>query len=190
MSKTALLLIDFQNDYFEGGKWYLEGAEAAAKQAAKLLAAYREQSLPVIHVRHEFPSKDAPFFLAGSEGARHHSSLAPMDGEPVVLKNYVNAFRNTKLKETLDQNSVTSVMITGAMSHMCVDAVTRAANDFGYQCVVVHDACATSDLEFNGTSVPASQVHASVMAALGFAYAKVASTDELMADLNLTHASE
>ncbi|MBN4073845.1 cysteine hydrolase [bacterium AH-315-E07] len=183
MSRTALLLIDFQNDYFPGGKWPLAGAEASVKQGARLLAAFREKSLPVIHVRHEFPGNDAPFFLPDSEGAQHHFSVTPIVGEYVVLKHQVNGFHETNLKEILESENIETVMIIGAMSHMCIDAVARAANDLGYHCSVAHDACATLDLEFNGITVPASQVHASFMAALRFAYAKVASTDALLEDL-------
>jgi hypothetical protein len=46
---------------------------------------------------------------------------------------------------------------------------------------VIHDACATRDLEFNGVSVPAAQVHAAFMAALAFAYASVVSANEFLA---------
>jgi nicotinamidase-related amidase len=64
------------------------------------------------------------------------------------------------------------------MSHMCVDAITRAAVDFGYKATVIHDAVATLDMEFDGVKVPAAHVHAAFMAALGFAYATMLSTDE------------
>ena len=60
---------------------------------------------------------------------------------------------------------------------MCIDATTRAASDFGYKATVVHDACATRDLEFGGQVVSAAQVHAAMMSALAFAYAKVETTD-------------
>jgi nicotinamidase-related amidase len=180
MKKTALLLVDIQNDYFPGGKWELEGTEAAAKKAATLLKSFREKGLPVVHIRHEFPTDDAPFFAPNSDGSKIHSSVQNIDGEPVVLKHHINSFRETNLKEILDEINVDSVLICGAMSHMCIDAVTRAANDFGYNCAIAHDACATLGLEFNGVSVPANHVHAAFMAALGFAYANVASTDEFL----------
>ncbi|MNG42159.1 hypothetical protein D3C84_1318380 [compost metagenome] len=64
---------------------------------------------------------------------------------------------------------------------MCVDGMTRAAIDFGYKTTVLHDACATLDLAFNGVTVPAAQVHAAFMAALAFGYAPVISTDEYLA---------
>jgi nicotinamidase-related amidase len=61
---------------------------------------------------------------------------------------------------------------------MCIDATTRAAADFGFQCAVAHDACATRDVEFNGKKVAAPDVHAAYMSALDFAYAKVMPTAE------------
>jgi len=184
MSKTVLIIVDLQNDYFQGGKWELEGTEAAAAKAARLLKGFRVKGLPVVHVRHEFPTDDAPFFLPNSDGAKIHSSVQPLENEPVVLKYQINSFRDTNLKEILDKLYVDSVLICGAMSHMCIDAVTRAAYDFGYNCAIAHDACATLGLEFNGIAVPASHVHAAFMAALGFAYANVASTDELLAEID------
>ncbi len=184
MSKTALIIVDLQNDYFQGGKWELEETEAAATKAAKLLINFRARGLPVVHVRHEFPSSDSPFFLPNSNGAKIHSSVQALECEPVVLKHQINSFRDTNLKEILDELDVDSLLICGAMSHMCIDAVTRAAYDFGYNCAIAHDACATIGLQFKGISVPASHVHAAFMAALGFAYANVASTDELLTEIN------
>ena len=182
MPKRALVLIDVQNDYFAGGKWPLSGMELAADNAAKLLSAARAAGDVVVHVRHEFPSAEAPFFTPNSDGAKIHPKVHSLDGEPVVLKHHVNSFLETDLKAILDKHGVEEVVICGAMSHMCVDAGTRAASDFGYRCVVVHDACATRDQEFGGKVVPAADVHAAFMAALGFGYAKLVSTTEYIAN--------
>ncbi|CAF4769635.1 unnamed protein product, partial [Rotaria sp. Silwood2] len=62
------------------------------------------------------------------------------------------------------------------------DAITRSAHDFGYKCIVIHDACASRELEFNGIRVPAEHVHAAFMAAIGFAYAKTISTELFLKD--------
>jgi len=182
MSKQALIIIDIQNDYFPGGKWALEGADQAADNAARLLAAARQRGDLVVHVRHEFDSADAPFFAPESPGAAIHPKVQPLQDEPVVLKHKVNAFLGTNLKQTLDEHGVEALTIAGSMSHMCIDAATRAAADLGYEVTVAHDACATLPLEFNGKQVPAAQVHDSAMAALAFAYAKVVKTDDLMKD--------
>jgi len=185
MSKTALLLIDIQNDYFQGGKFPLNEMDAALKQSAKLLDAFRKNNLSVIYVRHETLTTDAPFFHKGSDGACIHSTLTPKDSEPVITKHNINSFKDTNLKEILDAQGVETVVIVGAMSHMCIDAVTRAASDFGYNCAIAHDACTTLDLEFNDIKIPAQMAHAAFMSALGFAYANVATTDELLNQLNL-----
>jgi nicotinamidase-related amidase len=178
MPKRALVLIDVQNDYFPGGKWPLVGIESAAENAAKVLMAARANGDLVVHVRHEFPSPDAPFFTPGSDGAKINAKVSSKEGEPVVLKHYVNSFRETDLKQILDLHGIEEIVIVGAMSHMCVDAGVRAAGDLGYKCVVVHDACATRDQEFAGKVVPAADVHAAFMAALQFGYAKLVSTEE------------
>jgi nicotinamidase-related amidase len=180
MPKRALILIDLQNDYFPGGKWTLRGIESAADNAARVLDAARAAGDLVVHVRHEFPTPDAPFFAPGSDGARIHPKVRNLEGEPVLLKHHVNSFRETDLKTILDRHGVEEVVICGAMSHMCVDAGTRAAGDLGYKCVVVHDACATRDQEFEGAVVPAEQVHAAFMAALRSGYAKLVTTEEYL----------
>ncbi|MDE3735300.1 nicotinamidase-related amidase [Metapseudomonas resinovorans] len=181
MSKQAVIVVDIQKDYFPGGLWTLHGADAAADKAARIIAGAREAGDLVVHIRHEFTSPDAPFFRPGSEGAHIHPKVLNAPGEPVVLKHFVNSFRETGLKDILDSNGVEKVTVVGSMSHMCVDGITRAAADYGYQVTVVHDACASRDLEFNGKVVPAEQVHGAFMAALAFAYATVISTDEYLA---------
>ena len=65
------------------------------------------------------------------------------------------------------------------MSHMCIDATTRAAFDYGFRCTVIHDACATRDLAFAGLTIPAAHVHGAFMAALGMRYARVIVKDFL-----------
>ena len=89
-----------------------------------------------------------------------------------------NSFRESKLLDGLRIAGAKQLTICGAMSHMCIDATTRAAADLGFDCVVAHDACATRDVEFEGKKVAAADVHAAYMSALGFAYAKVMGTSE------------
>ncbi|MDR9752910.1 cysteine hydrolase family protein [Pseudomonas sp. SZMC_28357] len=180
MAKQALIVVDIQNDYFPQGKWPLAGADAAADNAARLIAAFREAGDDVVHIRHEFTSEEAPFFTPGSDGAKLHPKVLNRADEPVVLKHFVNSFRETNLKSILDDKGIEELVVVGSMSHMCVDGITRAANDFGYSVKVIHDACASRDLEFDGVKVPAAHVHAAFMAALAFAYASVISTDEFL----------
>lgn len=177
MTKRALLVIDLQNDYFPGGKWTLSSIDAAADNAARIIRAARAAGDLLVHVRHESHAEGAPFFVPGTQGAEIHEKVLPAPGEDVVVKRHINSFRETNLQTILDRNGIEEVVIVGAMSHMCVDAATRAARDLGYRVTVIHDACASRDLAFDGTVVPAAQVHAAFMSALGFAYADMVATE-------------
>ncbi|QDF30050.1 cysteine hydrolase family protein [Halarcobacter anaerophilus] len=183
MGKKALLLVDFQNDYFssfEGSKFPLNNCEKASSNASKILEEFRNRSLDIIHIRHENSNAYAPFFKAASTGADIHKSVEPLKNELVITKSFPNSFLQTKLKEYLDEKGINSLIIVGAMTHMCVDATVRAAKDFGYNCTVVNDACATKDLEFEGEKVSSSDVQRSFMAAFEFAYAKVENTENFL----------
>ncbi|MDN5442280.1 isochorismatase family protein [Acinetobacter johnsonii] len=177
MSKSALLVIDLQNEYLPTGKLPLVNIEQAAANAVKVIAKARQESSLVIHVQH-IANAESPIFEPNSNGIEFQDAVKPHVDETVVIKNHINAFLNTNLKEILDSNQVTELVVIGAMSHMCVDAAVRAASDFGYKVKVIHDACTTLDLEFNCIKVPASHVHATLMAAFEFAYAQVISTED------------
>ena len=96
---AALLIIDIQNDYFPGGASALVGPEEAAKQAAKLIAAFRKKGQPVIHMQHLSVRPGATFFVPGTKGADIHESVKPLAGETVLQKNFPNCFRETRLLE-------------------------------------------------------------------------------------------
>ncbi len=173
--KSGLILVDIQNDYFPEGKMELEGMEAASTDAGKLLDLFRTKAWPTFHVQHISNYKGATFFLPDTKGMELHQNITPLPEETIIQKHFPNSFRDTALLDALKTKKVDQVVICGAMSHMCIDATTRAAADLGFACVLIHDACATRDLEFKGQMVKAADVHASFMAALGSAYAQVES---------------
>lgn len=179
----ALLIIDIQNDYFPGGRMELEGSEPASLRAGELLAAFRRRGLPVIHVQHVSTRPGATFFLPDTEGVAIHGNVAPRGEERVIQKHFPNAFRDTALGDHLQQAGIRELVIAGMMTHMCVDATTRAAADLGFTCSLAHDACATRALSFGATRVPADQVHASFLAALSGTYAAVKPASDLAAGL-------
>lgn len=177
MKKEALIIVDIQNDYFPGGAFELVEAEAAGRKAAEVLSVFRDKNLPVIHIRHESIKPKASFFIPNTAGAEIHSMVVPVEGEEVIVKNYPNSFQETGLLNLLKSRGVERVVIVGMMTFMCIDATARAARDFGFDVVVLQDACAERDLDFKGTLVPADMVHAAFMAALSFSYAEIDDTD-------------
>ncbi len=177
--KTALLLIDIQNDYFPGGKMELVEPLAAAKKAYMLLQCFREHNGHHVHIQHVSLKPDATFFIPGERGTDIHDSVAHFEGEPLVQKHYPNSFRETNLLELLKGWGTERVVIAGMMTHMCVDATARAAADFGFKVLVVEDACATRDLKYGETLVPADHVHKAFLAALK-SYGQVMTAEQIV----------
>jgi nicotinamidase-related amidase len=74
------------------------------------------------------------------------------------------------------------VIISGMMTHMCVDATARAAADFGFQVWIAEDACATRDLKYGETTISAEHVHKAFLAALK-SYGQVMPSEQIIAQL-------
>lgn len=176
---TALILIDIQNDYFPGGKGELEDPIEAATEARKLLDFFRQQKWPTVHIQHVATRPGATTFLPDTEGVKIHASVAPLTGETIIVKHFPNSFRETNLLEYLNGLGVDRLVLCGMMTHMCVEAGTRAAVDFGFPVLLAADACATRALTYDEMKVPAEQVHAAALAALK-SYAQVLKTGEIL----------
>jgi len=180
---ATLLVIDVQNFYFAGGQLPLTGPVEASLKVKALLEAFRARGWPVVHVLHLGKGQAAPSPDAGPEPYQAHPNVRPRPGEPVIGKREANAFRDTELLATLRRLGTTRLVVVGMQTQMCVEAATRAAADLGFQVTVVDDACATRPLAHGGVEVPAAQVHAAALAAMGSAYARVVSTADLLGAL-------
>jgi len=167
-SKTALLIIDVQDFYFPGGASELVNPQAAANNAAILLAYFRSKGMPVIHIKH-----------ASETQSDIQSTVMPIDGEKIFTKSEVSAFNGTGLNDYLKSIGVKNLVICGMQTHMCVEGAVRAGYDLGYKITLVHDACATKDLKWGTEVVPARMVHLSTLATLK-SYATVVSTEEFL----------
>ena len=172
----ALLLIDIQKEYFENGALELVNPIAASENAKKLLEHFRKENGTIVHVQH-ISVEGVPFFVPGTKGVEIHENVKPLAREKVIIKQFPNSFRGTDLLEYLQSNEITHLVIAGMMTHMCIDAGTRVAVDFGFECTVIADACATMNLQINGHEVKATDVHNAFLAALEFFYAKITTTE-------------
>ena len=179
-TKTALLIIDVQNDYFENGANPLVDAAPASLNAKKILEKFRAENSIVVHIQHIALRAGSTFFLPGTFGSEIHDNVKPMDSEKVIVKHFPNGFRETELLDYLKNKGVTDLVICGMMTHMCVDATTRAAKDFGFNCTVIGDACASKDLELNGRVIIAAEVHNGFLAALNYFYSSVKTTSQYL----------
>jgi len=178
--KEGLIIIDIQNDYFDRGTMTLVNSDNACKNAKLLLDRFRSENLPVIFIQHIAARPSATFFLPNTKGAEIHETVHPMENEKVIIKHLPNSFKETDLLDFLKEKQITDLVICGMMTHMCVDATTRAAKDFGFNITVIGDACATKDLEINGQLVIASEVQNSFLAALNYFYSTVKTTKQYL----------
>jgi nicotinamidase-related amidase len=177
---TALIIIDIQNDYFDNGTNTLSGTLLAANNARLILDGFRSKGLPIIHIQHLATRSTASFFLPDTVGADIFADVRPLDNEKLIVKHYPNSFRETDLLEYLQSMDVNQLVICGMMTHMCVDATTRAAKDFGFECTVIGDACATKDLEIDGRQIKSTDVQSSFLAALSYFYSTIMTTKEYL----------
>lgn len=178
--KQALLIIDVQNDYFKGGKSELNKPEIALENIKIILEKFRRMKLPVIHVQHINIRPNATFFLPNTEGVKIHKDLTPLNSEYLVEKHYPNSFLKTTLESIVIKEQITELIICGMMTHMCIDTTARACMDYEIKATVLEDGCATKDLIFQNTKIPAMTVQNAFMAALQGLFANVTLTADFL----------
>jgi nicotinamidase-related amidase len=178
---TLLLVVDVQNDYFVGGAHPLVGPDAAAAVVGRALNTFRAAGQPVLFVRHQWNDADAPYLRAGSFGGEIHNSVRPTAGEPVVDKEFPNAFLGTDLTDRIAASGLERLVVVGMMTNMCIDATVREAVDRELDTVLVEDGCAASDLTWGDRTVDGATVHTAFVAALADAGATVVTGDDLKA---------
>ncbi|WKD35924.1 isochorismatase family protein [Streptomyces xanthophaeus] len=167
---ATLVLIDCQNTYTRG-VMELTGWEAALDAAAALLARAREAGAKVIHVIND-GGEGSPYDIRAEIG-RIHPRVAPVEGEPVVVKTVPNGFVDTDLGEHVDAAGHKDVILAGFMTHMCVTFTAEGAFLRGNRPTVVADACATRPLRTAVAEVSAEQLHHSALATIADLYGVV-----------------
>lgn len=165
ISTSALIIIDAQNTYREG-IMQLDGVEPALIECQKLLARFRSAGRPVIHIQHD-AGPGSPYDISDRSG-QIAEPVAPIEGEAVVVKNYPNSFTQTNLDEILKEAGITNLILTGFMSHMCVNATARGAFSLEYTPTVVASCTATRALPspVTGQALSSQVVHEAALAAL------------------------
>lgn len=170
LAGATLLLIDYQNTYTRG-VMELDGWEAALDSAAGLLARARAAGAKVVHVVND-GGEGTPYDIRAEIG-RIHPRVAPVEGEPVVVKTAPDAFVGTDLAAHLDAAGNKELVIAGFMTHMCVAFTAAGAFLRGDRPTVVADACATRPLATAVGEVSAEQLHQGALATIGDLYGVV-----------------
>lgn len=175
LAGSTLVLIDYQNTYTTG-VMELDGWQDALDAGARLLARARREGVKVVHVVND-GGEGTPYDIRAEIGSIH-PSVAPLDGEPVVVKKAPDAFVGTDLDQHVDAAGHTDLVLAGFMTHMCVAFTAQGAFLRGNRPTVVADACATRALPVAGTELDARQVHHGALATIADLYGVVVPSQE------------
>jgi nicotinamidase-related amidase len=209
---TALVIIDMQRDFLEpGGFGEGLGNDVSLLQRVvgplqAVLAAARANEMLVIHTRegHRSDMTDCPpsklargrlEFGIGSPGPKGRvlirgefghgivDELAPATGEIVLDKPGKGAFYATDLELMLRNRGITSLIVTGVTTEVCVHTTVREGNDRGFECLVLSDCVGSYFPEFH-------EVGLRMIAAQGGIFGWVAGSDALLEALSVDAESE
>ncbi|MDX5421232.1 MAG: cysteine hydrolase [Hymenobacteraceae bacterium] len=181
--KTALLLIDvqqaFQNEAYWGGN---RNNPQAEQNIADLLACWRGNNRPVVHVKHNSRNPDSPLH-ATNPGNRIMDCARPLDGEPLFEKQVNSAFIGTQLKTYLDEQEIKGLVIVGFITDHCVSTSARMAGNYGYAVYVAADATATFDrIGPEGESYTSTDIHRISLASLHQEFATIMKTADIISN--------
>lgn len=178
LNKPALILIDmqkaFQNIEYWGGQRNNLTAEINANQ---LLKVWRENGLPVYHIKH-CSSNPTSLLHETNIGNEFIDLVSPIEGEPIIKKNVNSAFIGTDLKDQIDSAKITTLVIVGLTTDHCVSTTTRMAGNLGYDTYLVSDATATFNKKgIDGQKYSAELIHQTALASLNEEFATVVTTE-------------
>jgi len=180
----ALLLIDMQTGLDD---WAYYGGNRnnpdAEKNAAAILAKFREFNYPIFHVRHSSTNPKSPLH-ASKPGFAIKKEVAPMASEPLFTKNVNSAFIGTDLEDLLRKQGIEQLVVVGLTTNHCVSTSVRMAANLGFEVILISDATATFDrVGLNAEVFPATLVHETSLASLHEEFALVLDTETLTKQL-------
>ena len=203
MGKSALIVVDMQNDFVhpDGGFGHIarEMPEAGIDMpflmgtipyVKQLIDAFRKAGRPVVYIAHVLkadysdaqfpywrigltPGGNRTFVVEGTWGAQIVDDLAPQQGEHLVVKKGFAGFSNTPLDTILRNMGVTTCVVSGVTTCVCVSTTVRGGVEHNYRMILVRDAVAEVDRD----------THDAELKTMDRLFADVKTTNEVMAML-------
>lgn len=181
MRQATLILIDIQEGFKQIDFFGTERNNLDAEiKASELLAFWRKNHFPVIHIQHSSQNPDSPLFK-GSRGYEIQSCVKPRDNEIVIEKSVNSAFIGTNLQQILEKLDVLELVIAGITTDHCVSTTTRMASNLGYSVTLASDATATFNrIGISGEHYSAEEMHRTALASLKDEFAIVKTSHEII----------
>jgi nicotinamidase-related amidase len=182
IERSALLVIDIQDSFKATPRWERRSSPRFEENVDRLIRAFRAAGLPVIFFLHTDPD---PYFETTSPAFKLMGFLAPVPGEPVLVKNTRNAFTSTPLQELLLEKGVERLVITGIQTEQCCETTTRLAADLGYDVDFVTEATMTFPIANpeTGEELSTDEILRRTEFVLRRRFARIATVDGLVAEL-------
>lgn len=178
----ALVLIDVQKA-FDDPCWGKRNNPSAEEKIKTLLACWREQSLPVIHIKHNSNNKNSPLY-PGQTGNDFKFIAAPLTGEPIFEKTVNSAFIGTELESHLHKNKIKELVVLGFTTDHCVSTTIRMAANLNFDVTLVADATVTFNRsDQNDNYYSAEDIHNVHLASLNGEFCDIKLMDTLLEEM-------
>ncbi len=178
--KTALIVIDVQNEYFEG-KWPIPDGNVALDNIEAAIEASQQAGAKIIYVQHEVLNPERGLFIRGTNGFELHPRLTPRPEDQRIVKHYPGSFSKTDLEEILRKEGIETLAISGYMTHMCCDTTAREGFQRDFRVLFLNDATATRDGEHPSLGkIAHGELHRSTLITQASMFAEVLPTQELV----------
>ena len=172
--RPALILIDIQKGFDNINYWGGQRNHPNAEEnASVLLQFWRENNLPVFHIKHCSSNPASPL-NEKNEGNEFKDLVKPLNNEPVIKKNVNSAFIGTTLQEQLNKAKITKLILAGLTTDHCVSTTARMAANFGFDTFIVSDATATFNKKgLKNQNYSAELIHETALASLNKEFATI-----------------
>ena len=180
--RRALVVIDVQNEYFEGGSLPIEHPPVSRTlpNIAMAMSAAAQAGVPVVVVQHHAPA-GFPIFQPGTHAAELHEAIAGQPRDHLVTKAFPSAFAGTDLAQWLDKHRVDTLTLVGYMTHHCIASTIYEGMHRGISMEYLHDASGALPYANAAGRATAEEIHRVSGVVFHSTFAAVASTTEWIA---------
>jgi nicotinamidase-related amidase len=176
---TALIVVDVQQGFDDVAFWGERNNPDCEANVARLIAEWRDQTWPIVFVRHDSLNPASP--LAPGKPGNAFKDVVSGDPDLLVTKSVHSAFLGEPdLHGWLNEHGVTGIAICGIQTNMCCETTARDGSDLGYEMIFVLDATHTFDIIGSNHRVyRAREIARYTALTLGADFGRVMSTHEL-----------
>lgn len=176
--KRALIVVDVQNEYFDGGALPISYPPRSFEQIKTAIAKAQEEGIFTVLVQHTSLKENAGAFVRGSHLWEFHDEIKKIKPDLYIEKNHASSFVGTDLNYRLRTLGINTVTIIGYMTQNCCDATARDASQLGYNVEFLSDANGTLAFSNSAGEVSAEELHRSFLVAQAFGFSRVLTLDE------------